>query len=89
MWVVAGAVFVLAVAAFVVRAVRRDRAMHAALMELQERNMADTVFRSDSAAQVLLQYVILTTKSLYNELQDEKCGTVVPGTGFRRLLLQR
>ena len=58
MWVVAGAVFVLAaaLATGITYAVRRDRAMHAALMELQERNMADTVFRSDSAAQVLVDY---------------------------------
>ena len=56
MWVVAGAMFVLAVTAFVVRAVRRDRAMHAALRKLQEWNQADTVFRSDSAAQVLVDY---------------------------------
>jgi len=56
MWVVAGAVFVLAVTAFVVRAVRRDCAMHGALRELQEWNLADTVFRSDSAAQVLVDY---------------------------------
>lgn len=56
MWVVAAAVFVLAVTAFVVRAVRRDGAMHEALRELQEWNLADTVFRSDSAAQVLVDY---------------------------------
>ena len=56
MWVVAGAVFVLAVTVFVVRGVRRDRAMHGALRELQEWNLADTVFRSDSAAQVLVDY---------------------------------
>ena len=56
MWVVAGAVFVLAVTVFVVRVVRHDRAMHGALRELQEWNLADTVFRSDSAAQVLVDY---------------------------------
>ena len=56
MWVVAGAVFVLAVTVFVVRVVRHDRAMHGALRELQEWNQADTVFRSDSAAQVLVDY---------------------------------
>lgn len=55
-WVVAGAVFVLAVTAFVVRAVRRDRAMHAALRELQEWNQADTMFTSDSVARVLVAY---------------------------------
>ena len=56
MWVVAGAVFVLAVTVFVVRAVRRDRAMHAALKEQQEWNQADTVFTSDSVARVLVAY---------------------------------
>ena len=56
MWVVAAAVFVLAVTVFVVRALRHDRAMHGALRELQEWNLADTVFRSDSAAQVLVDY---------------------------------
>lgn len=56
MWMVAGTVFVLAVAVFVVRAVRRDRAMHGALMELQAANQAGTVFTSDSAAQVLARY---------------------------------
>ena len=35
---------------------RHDRVMHAALMELQAQNLADTVFRSDSAAQVLVDY---------------------------------
>ena len=55
-WVVAGAVFVLAVTVFVVRVVRHDRAMHGALRELQEWNLADTVFRSDSAAQALVDY---------------------------------
>lgn len=56
MWVVAGAVFVLAVTVFVVRVVRHDRAMHGALRELQEWNLADTVFRSDSVARVLVAY---------------------------------
>ena len=56
MWVVAGAVFVLAVTVFVVRAVRRDRAMHAALKEQQEWNQADTVFTSDSVARMLVAY---------------------------------
>lgn len=56
MWVVAGVMFVLAVTAFVVRAVRRDRAMHGALRELQEWNQADTVFTSDSVARVLVAY---------------------------------
>ncbi len=55
-WVVAGAVFVLAVTAFVVRVVRREGAMHRALRELQEWNQADTVFTSDSAAQALVDY---------------------------------
>ena len=56
MWVVAGTVFVLAVTVFVVRAVRRDRVMRAALCELQEWNQADTVFTSDSVARVLVAY---------------------------------
>ena len=55
-WVVAGAVFVLAVTVFVVRVVRHDRAMHGALRELQEWNQADTVFTSDSVARVLVAY---------------------------------
>ena len=37
-------------------AYRHDRAMHAALRELQAQNQADTIFRSDSAAQVLVEY---------------------------------
>ena len=52
-------VAVAAVAALVAGGVwgyRHDRAMHAALRELQEWNLADTVFRSDSAAQVLVDY---------------------------------
>ena len=56
MWVVAAAVFVLAVTVFVVRVVRHDRAMHGALRELQEWNLADTVFRGDSVARVLADY---------------------------------
>ena len=56
MWIVAGAVFVLAVAVFVVRAVRRDGAMQQALADLQAANQADTVFQSDSAAQALVRY---------------------------------
>ena len=56
MWIVAGAVFVLAVTVFVVRAVRRDGMMHAALAELQAANQAGTVFTSDIAAQVLVDY---------------------------------
>ena len=55
-WMVAGAVFVLAVTVFVVRVVRHDRAMHGALRELQEWNLADTVFTSDSVARVLADY---------------------------------
>ena len=35
---------------------RHDRVMHAALMELQAQNQADTVFRSDSAARALVEY---------------------------------
>ena len=52
-------VAVAAVAALVAGGVwgyRHDRVMHAALMELQAQNLADTVFRSDSAAQVLVDY---------------------------------
>ena len=56
MWVVAGAVFVLSVTVFVVRVVRHYRAMHGALRELQEQNMAGTVFRGDSVARVLVAY---------------------------------
>ena len=43
-------------AAGITYAVRRDRAMHAALRELQEWNLADTVFTSDSVARVLVAY---------------------------------
>ena len=50
------AVISVALAAGITWVVRRDRAMHAALRELQEWNLADTVFRSDSAAQVLVDY---------------------------------
>ena len=56
MWMAAGTVFVLAVAVFVVRAVRRDEMMHAALADLQAANQADSVFTSDSTAQVLVNY---------------------------------
>ena len=45
-----------ALAAGITWAVRRDRAMHGALRELQEWNLADTVFRSDSVARVLVDY---------------------------------
>ena len=55
-WVVCGLVLAAALAAGITYAVRRDRAMHAALRELQEWNQADTVFTSDSAAQVLVDY---------------------------------
>ena len=55
-WMACGLVLVAALAAGITWAVRRDRAMHAALRELQEWNQADTVFRSDSAAQVLVNY---------------------------------
>ena len=55
-WAACGLVLVAALAAGITWAVRRDRAMHAALRELQEWNQADTVFRSDSAAQVLADY---------------------------------
>jgi len=54
-----GILAVIAVAALVAGGIRtycHDRAMHAALLELQEWNQADTVFRSDSAAQALVDY---------------------------------
>ena len=57
--VIVGVLAVIAVAALVaggVWAVRHDRAMHATLRELQAQNQADTIFRSDSAAQVLVEY---------------------------------
>ena len=53
-WVICGLVLAAALAAGITWAVRRDRAMHAALRELQEWNQADTVFRSDSGARVLV-----------------------------------
>ncbi len=55
-WVICGLVLVAALAAGITWAVRRDRAMHAALRELQEWNQADTVFTSDSVARVLVDY---------------------------------
>lgn len=55
-WVICGLVLTAALAAGITYAVRRDRAMHAALRELQEWNQADTVFRSDSMARVLVAY---------------------------------
>jgi len=55
-WVICGLVLTAALVAGGVWAVRHDRAMHGALRELQEWNLADTVFRSDSAAQVLVDY---------------------------------
>ena len=54
--IVCGLVLVAALVAGGVWAVRHDRAMHAALRELQAQNQADTIFRSDSAAQVLVEY---------------------------------
>jgi hypothetical protein len=48
-WVICGLVLTAALAAGITWAVRRDRAMHAALRELQEWNLADTMFRSNSA----------------------------------------
>ena len=54
-----GILAVIAVAALVAGGIRtycHDRAMHAALLELQEWNQADTVFRSDSVARVLVAY---------------------------------
>ncbi len=55
-WVICGLVLTAALAAGITWAVRRDRAMHAALRELQEQNQADTVFTSDSVARVLVAY---------------------------------
>ena len=55
-WVICGLVLVAALAAGITWAVRRDRAMHAALRELQAQNLADSVFRSDSVARVLVAY---------------------------------
>ena len=55
-WVACGLVLVAALVAGITWAVRRDRAMHAALRELQEWNQADTVFTSDSVARVLVAY---------------------------------
>ena len=55
-WMACGLVLVAALAAGITWAVRRDRAMHAALRELQEWNQADTVFTSDSVARVLVEY---------------------------------
>ena len=53
---VAGVAVVAALVAGGVWGYRHDRAMHAALMELQAQNLADTVFRSDSAALALVEY---------------------------------
>ena len=36
--------------------IRHDRTMHAALMQLQADNQADTIFTSDSAARALVRY---------------------------------
>ena len=55
-WVICGLVLTAALAAGITWAVRRDRAMHAALRELQAWNQADTVFASDSVARVLVDY---------------------------------
>ena len=55
-WMACGLVLTAVLAAGITYAVRRDRAMHAALRELQEWNQADTVFTSDSAARVLVAY---------------------------------
>ena len=55
-WVICGLVLVAALAAGITYAVRRDRAMYAALRELQAQNQADTVFTSDSVARVLVAY---------------------------------
>lgn len=54
--IVCGLVLTAALAAGITWAVRHDRAMHGALRELREWNLADMVFRSDSAAQVLVDY---------------------------------
>ena len=55
-WIACGLLLVAAIVAGIVLVVRRDRAMHAALMDLQAANQAGTVFTSDSAAQVLARY---------------------------------
>ena len=55
-WMACGLVLVAALAAGITWAVRRDRAMHAALRELQEWNQADTVFTSDSVARMLVDH---------------------------------
>ncbi|MBE6254563.1 MAG: hypothetical protein E7105_03485 [Prevotella sp.] len=55
-WMACGLVLVAALAAGITYAVRRDRAMYAALRELQEWNQADTVFTSDSVARMLVAY---------------------------------
>ena len=55
-WMACGLVLTAALVAGITWAVRRDRAMHAALRELQEWNQADTVFTSDSVARVLVAY---------------------------------
>ena len=55
-WVACGLGLTAALAAGITYAVLRDRAMHAALRELQEWNQADTVFTSDSMARVLVAY---------------------------------
>ena len=55
-WIACCLLLVAAIVAGIVLVVRRDRAMHAALMDLQAANQAGTVFTSDSAAQVLARY---------------------------------
>lgn len=55
-WIACGLLLVAAIVAGIVLVVRRDRAMHGALMELQAANQAGTVFTSDSAAQELARY---------------------------------
>ena len=55
-WIACCLFLVAAIVTGITYVVRRDRAMHGALMELQAANQAGTVFTSDSAAQVLARY---------------------------------
>ena len=55
-WIACCLFLVAAIVTGITYVVRRDRAMHAALAELQAANQAGTVFTSDIAAQVLVDY---------------------------------
>ena len=55
-WIACGLLLVAAIVTGIVLVVRRDRAMHGALMELQAANQTGTVFTSDSSAQELARY---------------------------------